>query len=152
MLAMPWTTRPPTAPTMTTRWGTVDRLRSIVSGLASPETRRGRSKERGPSLPSSSELDVKQEFTERGKKRVLTKRRIAALQVANKASQGNDKTIEMLIRHERAGSPEALQAAAVVAAEAAAAAPLSDGESSILADIRAAALEAARREVRGEGL
>jgi hypothetical protein len=46
------------------------------------------------------ELDVVLEVTERGKKRKYTKRRVAAMRIVNKAVEGDDKSLTVLLRRE----------------------------------------------------
>jgi hypothetical protein len=86
------------------------------------------------------ELDVKLEVTERGRKRTRTKRQIAATRIVNKAVEGNDKALTLLLRHEGAASPD------TIASNAVAAAPLVAGEQSILDHFMAAARQAVERE------
>lgn len=88
------------------------------------------------------ELDTKIEVTERGKKRTRTKRHVAAVRIVNKAVEGDDKALTLLLKHE--GVSSAVTSDTFVAANH----PLSEGEQSILDDFMAAARQAVERELR----
>lgn len=91
------------------------------------------------------ELDVVLEVTERGKKRKYTKRRVAAMRIVNKAVEGDDKSLTVLLRRERNISM------ATPAATAGSEEPITSDEQSILDHFMDAARLAVERELREKG-
>ena len=91
------------------------------------------------------ELDVVIEVTERGKKRKYTKLQLTAKRIVNKAVEGDDKALAVLLRRE-GNISVAVSPAATMSDE-----PLSLGEHSILNDFKNAARTAIEREIREGG-
>ncbi|MDX3899098.1 MAG: DUF5681 domain-containing protein [Sphingobium sp.] len=90
------------------------------------------------------ELDVVLEVIERGKKRKYSKRRVAAMRIVNKAVEGDDKSLTVLLRRE--GNMPVAPSVAPVSDE-----PLSFNEQSILDHFMDAARIAVERELRERG-
>ncbi|WP_428334155.1 DUF5681 domain-containing protein [Novosphingobium sp.] len=91
------------------------------------------------------ELDVVIEVTERGKKKKYTKRKLAAMRIVNKAVEGDDKSLTVLLRRDGAMTVAVLPSASVSNE------PLSPGEQSILDDFMNMARIAVEREIREGG-
>lgn len=91
------------------------------------------------------ELDVVLEVTERGKKRKYTKRRVAAMRIVNKAVEGDDKSLTVLLRRE--GNMSVAAPAVAPGSDE----PLSSNEQSILDHFMDAARVAVERELREKG-
>lgn len=91
------------------------------------------------------EMGVEVEVTERGKKRKYPKIRVAAMRIVNKAVEGDDKALTVLLRREGNIS------LASPSIQSASQEPVSQAEQSILDHFMNAARVAAERERREKG-